>query len=279
MICPNAPVLNTATTTSGSTKNAWDGFQATCQLGIARAELYRFDPPSRGRLRLTLNSQTQQTVSVRTDCADAGTEVACDVTSSSISTDVIDQVTTTDSLTVMVSAFNVLEEGPYTIAAEFLPESCGDGTVEGLEVCDDGNTNSNDGCSSDCSAVEYGFYCGQAATLSSLATGNNTNAPMVYTASCANNVFGSGPDRLFTYTAPSTGTLRLELQQANADLVLAVFDSCGAPSAMTELGCSSVYGVEKVELQVTSGQVLTVLVEGFNKTDVGPFSLSATMVP
>lgn len=41
---------------------------------------------------------------------------------------------------------------------------CGDGQVEGLEVCDDGNTDDCDGCRSDCSAVETGcgdgFLCG-----------------------------------------------------------------------------------------------------------------------
>ena len=35
---------------------------------------------------------------------------------------------------------------------------CGDGVVDGNEQCDDGNTVSNDGCSSTC-AVQSGYTC------------------------------------------------------------------------------------------------------------------------
>ena len=36
---------------------------------------------------------------------------------------------------------------------------CGDGQLTGGEVCDDGNTESGDGCAANCSAVESGFEC------------------------------------------------------------------------------------------------------------------------
>merc|ERR1711861_70327 len=36
--------------------------------------------------------------------------------------------------------------------------TCGDGKREGNEECDDGNTNSNDGCSATCK-VEGGYQC------------------------------------------------------------------------------------------------------------------------
>ena len=36
---------------------------------------------------------------------------------------------------------------------------CGDGALGDGEVCDDGNTESGDGCTADCSAVEPGFLC------------------------------------------------------------------------------------------------------------------------
>lgn len=44
---------------------------------------------------------------------------------------------------------------------------CGDGAVSGTEVCDDGNTTSDDGCTADCEAIEMGWACanaGQACT-------------------------------------------------------------------------------------------------------------------
>ena len=36
---------------------------------------------------------------------------------------------------------------------------CGNGKVENLEKCDDGNREDGDGCSSDCSAIEAGYDC------------------------------------------------------------------------------------------------------------------------
>jgi len=44
---------------------------------------------------------------------------------------------------------------------------CGDGAISGTEVCDDGNTAADDGCTADCEAVETGWTCataGQACT-------------------------------------------------------------------------------------------------------------------
>jgi fibro-slime domain-containing protein len=39
---------------------------------------------------------------------------------------------------------------------------CGDGTLEGTEACDDGNTVGGDGCSADCTTVEPGYNCPRA---------------------------------------------------------------------------------------------------------------------
>ncbi len=43
------------------------------------------------------------------------------------------------------------------------PVECGDGLPEGIEECDDGNTDAGDGCSPTCS-VELGFVCGAGTT-------------------------------------------------------------------------------------------------------------------
>jgi cysteine-rich repeat protein len=280
VICPSAPALAVGAN-PGDTSAAWDGFQASCQLGLARAEVYRFVPPSRGRLRLTVDAPTLHSMSVRTDCDEPASEAACSTNDPFGAAEVIYQVTNLQTRTVLVSAFTVLEEGPYTLHAEFVPESCGDGVTAGLEVCDDGNTMSNDGCRADCRAIEYGVYCNAAPDLVTTADGDNTGAPNVYAASCSNFIFGSGPERLYAFTAPSAGTARFRLQPADIDddLALAVFDDCGQPATMTELGCSSVTDVEQVDVEVTAGQTLTVLVEGFDADDLGAYTVTAQMLP
>ncbi len=45
------------------------------------------------------------------------------------------------------------------------PEDCGDGLLDPIEACDDGNTDGGDGCSSDCMMVEPGFRCPTAGAL------------------------------------------------------------------------------------------------------------------
>ena len=282
-ICTGATVIVGGTSTMGNTTIGWDGFQSSCQAGIARGDVYRFAPPSRGRLRVAIQSPTVHTISVRSTCDDGGTELGCsDTQPFGQPPEIIVQVTDpTEDLTVLVSAYNVLEQGAYTLDTEFVAESCGDGIVAGLEVCDDGNTDSNDGCRADCLEIEYDVYCAEAPALTAGTplTGDNTGAPNVHEATCSNSIFGSGPERLYTYTAPAAGRVRFTLDQGNQDLALAVFDACGAPSAMTELACSSVSDPEVVEVPVTAGQTVTILVEGFSAGDAGPFTLSAELLP
>jgi cysteine-rich repeat protein len=281
-ICAGAPALAPDSTTAGDTAAGWDGFFSTCQAGIARADVYRFTPPGRGRLRLTLGSPTLQIMSVRTSCADGGSEVGCaDNDESGAAPELIIQVTDAAAdLTVLVSALTVLEQGPYTLDAAWTPELCGDGVVAGGEVCDDGNTASDDGCSGDCAVVEYDVYCAQAPTLVAGApyTGDNTGGPAIYDGSCSNDFLGTGPDRLHRFVATDDGTLLLRLDQGAADLSLVVFDGCGVPGSFPELGCSSVLGEEELEVPVTAGQELTILVEGFGPGSAGPYTLTSQLV-
>ena len=44
-------------------------------------------------------------------------------------------------------------------ASDCQASTCGNGTLEQGEACDDGNTASGDGCSSDCTQVEVGYTC------------------------------------------------------------------------------------------------------------------------
>ncbi len=53
--------------------------------------------------------------------------------------------------------------GRLCVNQEDIPEDeesvCGDGFISGNEMCDDGNTESGDGCSADCLLVEIGYDC------------------------------------------------------------------------------------------------------------------------
>lgn len=265
---------------AGNTATGKDGFLAGCQGGIARAELYTVSPPGPGRLRLRLVSATAQVVSLRTDCADAGSELGCGWLPMDGDKELVLQVTDASPapMTAIVSALTVLEQGPYTVSAEFVPELCGDGIVAGNEICDDGNTGSNDGCRGDCRLIEYDYYCTSSPLLSTTApqTGDTTGAINLFENSCSSSD-GLGPDRVYRYVAPAAGNLHLRLDQDPYNLTLVVYDGCGTPDQVTELDCSAVYGFEEADVAVTSGQVLTVVVEGFPQG--GAYTLEATFTP
>ncbi|HKE18062.1 MAG TPA: DUF4215 domain-containing protein [Kofleriaceae bacterium] len=283
VICASLPQLGADATVDGDTASGRDGFQSSCQFGIARAALFAVQPPGPGRLRLRVSSPTDHTLSLRADCADPASELGCAERAPAGDTEEL-TVQVTDAapapLTAMVSALTVLEEGPFTLTSEFVAEDCGDGIIAGAEVCDDGNTVSDDGCRGDCREIEYDVYCAQAPALSTTApgTGDTTGGPSLYDGSCANPA-GTGPDRLYRFTAPSAGRLLLRLQQGASDLALAVYDGCGAPADMTELGCSSVVDVEEVSVDLAAGQAVTAVVDGFSADDQGPYRLDATFTP
>jgi cysteine-rich repeat protein len=206
-------------------------------------------------------------------------ELGCDSFAGSLTVQLAE--TPAAPLTVLVTGYTVLDEGPFTLTAEFTPQLCGDGLVVGAEACDDGNEASGDGCSADCSAIEYDFYCDDAQTLplDQTVSGELGGQSSLFSPSCG---YGTGPDRLYRITAPQAGTLTVSLDQtvgANGfvDLALFALDGCGAPDSVSELGCSSVYDpAEQLVLEVEQNQTLFFVVDGQENTS-GEYELSATL--
>jgi cysteine-rich repeat protein len=274
--CAAARPITASATLTGDTREGLDGFQASCQAGRARTELYEFTPATPGKLTVTVESTTSAAIAVLATCEAFPTELACRNQDHAESNTIVAQLGTTDPVTISVAGYTSIDEGPHTIRVDFVPESCGDSVIAGNEICDDGNTTANDGCSSDCYTIEYAAVCANAMPLSVSApnTGDTTGAPPLYTNSCSGTA--TGGDRVYTFTAPTAGTLSLALDQGNADLALVVFDGCGAPAEITELDCSSVYGVEEAQVTLAAGQQVTVVVDGFNTDDAGPYTLTAS---
>ena len=81
---------------------------------------------------------------------------------------------------VLVDGYSSTSAGMYTLAVHGEPSTCGNGTVELGEACDDGNPNSGDGCSSTCT-VESGYTC----------TGT---APSVCVSGCGNGTLDAGEE-------------------------------------------------------------------------------------
>ena len=68
--------------------------------------------------------------------------------------------TETDSISIVSSDSADTAGDSSTGTMEIDTSGCGNGVIESTEVCDDGNSQSRDGCSALCDAVEAGYVCG-----------------------------------------------------------------------------------------------------------------------
>ena len=59
----------------------------------------------------------------------------------------------------LIGAFAVYGCGDDATSGGYYGSICGNGVVEDGEACDDGNSVSGDGCSTDCKAIEPGYVC------------------------------------------------------------------------------------------------------------------------
>lgn len=113
-------------------------------------------------------------------------------------------------------------------------------------------------------------------TLPSQVMGTTIGGTNVLHESCGASQ--TGPEAVYELTVPSTGTLLLTLN-SSADLGVSVRTTCN--NASSELECmDSQFGgeAEVLLVQVTQGQVLTVIVDGYSASEQSSFTLDAEML-
>lgn len=101
--------------------------------------------------------------------------------------------------------------------------------------------------------------------------GSTAGQPDVMTSSCQN---GLAPEVVYEVTAAQTGILDITLDGA-ADLGVYVLTTCGDNN--TELGCADVgFGgeTEQLSVPVNQGDVVYVIVDGYDLGEQGPFTLT-----
>ena len=278
-LCRTAPVLPLNASVSGTTVGGARGFASQCDPFVATpAAIYSFVPPSAGRLHVELDSADSLELSVYSACADDAAELRCERRRA------LDLDVTAAPLMVMVRGSDPLVEGPFTLRATFIPAVCGDGQRVGSEVCDDGNQVDGDGCSADCSAVDYAVVCAALPPLALGVTNGTTDGGNEYfdTTGACGAVNGAGRGRSYQFTAPSAGTLSLALTQPDADLIVAAYTGCAKPSEDHYVLCSNFAfpgTSEEARATLAAGQRITVTVQGFTTSDVGGYTLTTTFSP
>lgn len=114
-----------------------------------------------------------------------------------------------------------------------------------------------------------------AADAARLATGNSVGAGNEFSASCAAGG-DVAPDVTVAFTAPSAGLYRFDTFGSSFDTQLYAYESCGGG---TELGCNEDAGdrrTSEIELTLTVGQSIVLVVDGFDELSAGDFVLNVT---
>jgi fibro-slime domain-containing protein len=132
------------------------------------------------------------------------------------------------------------------------PNTCGDGILTGTEQCDDGNTNSGDGCSSTCQ-VEPGFNCptpGAACKKIEVCGDGVVNIDLTPPEQCddGNTVSGDGCTSLCqlepNFVCPTPGGQPCVSTVRCGDGKIAGSETCDDGNAVSGDGCSSSCHVE-----------------------------------
>ncbi len=158
---------------------------------------------------------------------------------------------------------------------------CGDSLLQAPEECDDGNTVSGDGCSSnclietlapedECPGVTLALSPAGAGSESASVAGDTTGLFHDVSGSCGG---GSGADAIYVVTPSYTGSMTVSLNAA-FDTLLYVGTSCGG----SDQGCSNNPGLgnESIQLPVVAGTAYTVVVDTA-AGGPGTFTLTATV--
>jgi fibro-slime domain-containing protein len=136
--------------------------------------------------------------------------------------------------------------GPCVQAAA---NSCGDGIVAGIEQCDDGNTNSGDGCSSTC-AAEAGYTCttpGAACTKVEFCGDGKVSLDINEQCDDGNAVSGDGCSALCklepNYVCPTAGAPCVSTVECGDGKVTGS-ETCDDGNTVSGDGCSSTCAIE-----------------------------------
>jgi len=232
----------------GSTVGAGDdSASATCGSSGGNDIAISWTAPADGEYVVSTEGSDFDTVlHVRAGADCAGTEVTCnDDGGSGLQSVASFTATAGDTFTFVVDGYDGADEGDYVLNIVQL-------------VCPDG---------------DLGSMTGDAVSMGTTAGAGDATAPTA----CGST---GAEDIAFTWTAPSTGMWTFDTFGSAFDTVLHVHtgSSCGAAD---ETACGDDFSSlqSRVDVMLTSGDMVTIVVDGFGTGDVGDYVLSINPTP
>jgi cysteine-rich repeat protein len=175
-------------------------------------------------------------------------------------------------------------DGPVGEPDGGAPAVCGNGKVEGGEICDDGNEDDGDGCSAKCtveSAFEGDACPGKAIPLTpngqllvGTATGSTKGAFNHYGSACGG---GSAPDVVYAITSPSSGKAIVTLT-ADFSAIVSARTTCALSTSESKCAdvSSSTGGTTTMEVPVFANTPVYLVVDGYGGS-AGGFTLDVAV--
>jgi hypothetical protein len=303
--CDAAISAQDPSTVEGDTRESQNLSEGSCITGAAPEVRFDVTVATTGMLDLTLASDEDLGLYVRTECEDESTEIGCADSGVAGEAEALSvPVTAGQRVWVFVDGYDADQAGRFTLTLQSRAIVCGDDKVEGgeecdppdqvtcsadcarvPEICDDGADNDVDmltdcedavDCGSD-AACPLAMICGQATPAQASENGDSSTGGGYFAGSCTGG--GLAPEALFTYSPSSTGALLLALQSAT-DQGVYVRSECADPAS--EIGCldDNVAGIDEVlVIPVEGGVPLTVFVDAAGPMEAGPFTLDTTLEP
>lgn len=178
------------------------------------------------------------------------------------------------------------EFGRFTAEVKIAPSGCGDALVSGDEQCDDGNTQSGDGCSSTCTLESLpGIQSCPGATIAMTGTGNTPRRKVVTVntaplqANTSGICGGNGPEGVLAVVSDIDGLLEIT-STANYSQLLYARSVCG--NANTEnrwwgTGSCQSSNAKTTKIPIKAGAPAFVFVDGLqNQSGIAKLNLTVT---
>ncbi|MFO0555218.1 MAG: hypothetical protein U0271_42965 [Polyangiaceae bacterium] len=232
--------------------------------------VYHYQPAT-----VTISVPPGHVVYARTRCDAPTTELGCATEEEGSLT-----IASPGVFELFVDAADALSASDFEITVDVAtPSFCGDGVLDADEACDDGGSQSGDGCDAAC-FVEDGLACGLATQLS-LGTAATTfeGATRFVTSSC--NASATDVEAPFWFMPEADGTLTI---QATAEQPLSIVTTEGCDGVTpTETGCTpypDVAGTVELSVPATTGSPIGIYVEAQAGLDPAtPLAMNLSLSP
>lgn len=272
------------------------GSSLGCSSGGGKDQVYAITPTISGSLKTVLHAQYPEAqLHARRECFTSQSQMDCRVQPlASVPLEMTIPVVAQNTYFVFVDSDSGSPGGAYTLDVTLSPATCGNGTIETPEACDDGNTTAGDGCSSTCTLEPLPAGI-DACPGASITFAGAPGGPMSFHGTASTAALTTGvkaacgsaatKDAVYSFVAPYDGWVDAKARGA-FNLALNLRGDCIADggAAGTTVSCADAdkgNGEEKVSGAVNAGQTYFLVVKGALPTadNEGPFTLDVDVKP